>query len=158
MEPAEEKRHASTRKPSEATRQRVWVKSHIPPPRQSQEAHVRLQEMQAPPLQHQPPRKQPDADAPLHPPNGEGPKQVPLGPTSSPVGQTDQVQTERLPEPPQEPRQSPAQSEDPPGNPHAQTSGESQPPGRPKGPQHEEHRNRPLRGPQHHWKHVQVRP
>ncbi|XP_069168030.1 acidic proline-rich protein PRP33-like [Procambarus clarkii] len=108
--------------------------------------------MQASPLQYHPksPRKQSDADAPPQPPNGEGPKQGPLGPSSSPVGQTDQVQTERQPEPPQEPHQAPAQSEDPPGKPHTQTSRESQPPGKLKGPQHEERHNRLLRGPQHH--------
>ncbi|XP_069159825.1 basic salivary proline-rich protein 1-like [Procambarus clarkii] len=108
--------------------------------------------MQAPPLQQHPmpPRKQPDADAPLRPPNGESLKQVPLGPQGLPAGQTDQGQTERQLEPPQEPHQAHSQSEDPPGNPHAQTSGESHPPGKRKGPQHEERRSWLPRGPQHY--------
>nr|XP_045596901.1 F-box only protein 11-like [Procambarus clarkii] len=128
-------------------------KFHIPLPRQPREAHVRLQEKQAPPQQHHPmpPRKQPASmPPPLQPPNVEDPKQVPPGPQSSPVGQTYQGQTERLPEPPQEPHLAPGQSKDPPGILHSQTSRESHLPGKLKGSQHEERCSWAPRGPQRH--------
>nr|XP_045617148.1 basic salivary proline-rich protein 1-like [Procambarus clarkii] len=115
------------------------------------EAQRRKQEQKPAELKRQTaPRKHPNVDAPPHPLMVEGANQGPLGPQSAPGGQTDQGQTEQPLEPPQEPHQAPPQGENPPGNPHVQTSGESQPPRRPKGPQHEEHRNRPLRGPQRH--------
>ncbi|XP_045589136.1 uncharacterized protein [Procambarus clarkii] len=132
-------------------------RAHSTQPRQPREADNRWQGRQAPPQQQHPRTawKQPAADAPPQPPNGEHPRQEPLGPQSTPVGQTYQGQTkqsqrEHPPKPSQEPHQAPGQSEQAPRKPHSHPSRGSHSPKKPWELQHEERHIRPPYGPQHH--------